>query len=156
MEDSMARFHPLQRHGELAIAVILFLVGLVWLVGVLDMPKGEFSVPGPGFFPGLLGLALCVTSVALAGKVFATKTTLRVPVGNWHIWSTGIALVVLALLFEPLGFVPSIALFIAFFLRRLAEARWTTCILAATAAAGAAYWFFSHLLGVPLPPVRWL
>jgi hypothetical protein len=152
----MATFHPAQRQGELVVAVILFLVGVVWLVGVLDMPKGEFSVPGPGFFPALLGLALCVTSVALAGKVLTTKTGARVPIGNWHIWSTGIALVILALTFEPLGFVPSIALFVGFFLRRLAKVRWTTCVLAATAAAGAAYWFFSRLLGVPLPPVRWL
>ncbi len=152
----MGTFHPTQRHGELAIAIILFMVGVVWLVGVLDMPKGEFSVPGPGFFPTLLGLALCVASTALAGKILAAKTTARVSIGNWHIWSTGIALVVLALLFEPLGFVPSIALFMGFFLKRLGEMRWTTCILAATAAAGAAYWFFSHLLGVPLPPVRWL
>lgn len=152
----MATFHPPRRQGELAVAVAFFLVGAVWLVGVLDMPKGEFSVPGPGFFPALLGLALCVTSVALAGKVLAAKTTARVPIGNWHIWSTGIALGVLALLFEPLGFVPSVALFIAFFLKRLAGMRWATSILAAAAAAGAAYWFFSSLLGVPLPPVRWL
>lgn len=152
----MATFHPSQRQGELAVAVLLFLIGLVWLAGVLDMPKGEFSVPGPGFFPTLLGVALCITSVALAGKVLATTPPARVPIGNWHIWSTGIALVVLALVFEPLGFVPSIALFVGFFLKRLGGVRWTTCVLAATAAAGAAYWFFSHLLGVPLPPVRWL
>jgi hypothetical protein len=152
----MSTFHPTQRSGELVTAILLFLTGVFWLVGVLDMPKGEFSVPGPGFFPSLLGVALCVASAVLAGKVLMAGTIVRVPIGNWHIWSTGIALGVLALLFEPLGFVPSVALFIGFFLKCLAEFRWTTCVLAATAAAGAVYWIFSHLLGVPLPPMAWL
>ncbi|HSB67880.1 MAG TPA: tripartite tricarboxylate transporter TctB family protein [Candidatus Methylomirabilis sp.] len=151
----MSPFRPAQRSGELATSIVLFSIGVVWLVGVLDMPPGGFSVPGPGFFPTLLGLLLCISSAALAGKTLLTSATAGVPLGNRHIWSTGVALVVLAALLEPLGFVPSVALFVGFFLRRLAEFRWTTAILAATAAAAATYWIFSHALGIPLPPVRW-
>ena len=147
---------PTQRAGELAIAGVLFVIGLIWVLGTLDMPKGDFSVPGPGLFPVLLGLALCGASLALGGSVIWSRTSRRVPVGNAYIWSTPIALIALAILFERLGFVLSITLFIGFFLKLLSDLKWGICVAAAVAAAVGAYLFFSYLLGVPLPPTRWL
>jgi len=147
---------PTQRTGDMVIAGALFCIGLIWVVGTVDMPRGEFSIPGPGFFPVVLGLALCGASLALGGSILMFRAAKRVSIGNTYIWSTPIALIALAILFERLGFVPSIALFIGFFLRLLSDLKWVTCVVAAVAAAIGAYLFFSYLLGVSLPSTRWL
>ncbi len=146
-----------QRTGEIAIAAVLFTIGLVWFIVSLQMPRGEFAVPGPGFFPMFLSLALCVSALVLVGVALLGGTTvLQVRVGNRSIWATALALLLLAVLFEPLGFIPAIALFVGFFLRLLAGFRWLTCLVAGLAAAYAVHLFFGGLLGLPLPPVRWL
>lgn len=145
-----------QRTGELVAAGALFTIGLVWALGSLEMPRGEFSVPGPGFFPMFLSGGLCASALLIALNALRSRVTARVRVGNASIWSTGIALLVVAVLFEPLGFIPAIALFVAFFLRLLSGFRWIPCILTALAAACVVYLFFGVLLGIPLPPVRWL
>jgi hypothetical protein len=41
-------------------------------------------------------------------------------------------------------------------LKTLSPLRWITCLLIAGAAAAGAFLFFNTLLGVQLPPVRWL
>lgn len=144
-----------QRTGDVIAALALFAIGLLWVVGARGMPRGEFAVPGPGFFPTLLGVGLCGAAVLLllAGR-HASPT--RVRFGNASIWSTAAALLGLAVIFEPLGFLPAVALFIGFFLRLLSGFRWITCAVAALAAAWAVYLFFGVLLGIPLPIVRWL
>jgi len=146
-----------QRTGEVAIAAVLFTIGLVWFIVSLQMPRGEFAVPGPGFFPMFLSLALCASALVLVGVgLFGGTPVPQVRVGNRSIWATPVALLLLAVLFEPLGFLPAIALFVAFFLRLLAGFRWLVCLVAGLAAAYAVYLFFGGLLGLPLPPVRWL
>jgi putative tricarboxylic transport membrane protein len=145
-----------QRTGDVLAAVILFAIGLVWVLGARAMPHGEFAVPGPGSFPMFLGAGLCGSAVLLLIAARRGGAGARVRFGNASIWSTVVALLALAVLFEPLGFFPSIAIFVGFFLRLLSGFRWSICVIAALAAAWVVYLFFGVLLGIPLPIVRWL
>jgi putative tricarboxylic transport membrane protein len=146
---------PTDRSGDLVIAGILFCIGLVWILESLVMPHGEFSVPGPGFFPTLLGVLLCGVSFLLGARTLFSRTTQPVKIGHLHIWSTIMALMVLAFFFERLGFIITTALFVGFFLKMLSAMRWIPCILLSVAAAISAYLFFDFLLGIPLPSTPW-
>ncbi len=150
------RWMPTERVGELVITGVLFCIGLFSVLMSRDMPKGEFSVPGPGFYPTILGFVMCSFSIALGIRVFLYyRTTKRVEIGHPYIWFTTVALIIVAILFERIGFIPMIALFIVFLLRILSHLRWVSCILWAIAGAVTAYLLFDLLLGVQLPSIFW-
>jgi hypothetical protein len=120
------------------------------------MPHGEFSVPGPGFLPTLLGVLLCGVSLALGIRGLLHRTTTeRIEIGHPYIWSAIVAICVLAFFLEPIGFIPTIALFVGFFLKTLSERGWVASIVLGTAAAICAYLFFNRLLGIYLPLGFW-
>ena len=150
------RWTSTERSGELVIAGVLFCIGLFGILNSRAMPPGEFSVPGPGFFPILLGVLLCSVSLALGIQTFFNRTSQGVKVGHHHIWSTIIALIIVGVFFELLGFILMITLFVGFLLKILSNLRWIACILWAIAAAISAYLFFYLLLGIQLPSARWL
>ncbi len=147
-------FRPTERNGELVIAAILFGIGLFWVIGSRDMPQGEFSVPGPGFFPVWTGSLLCAVSAVLAFRVLRAKAV-RIEIGHPFIWSTVLAIIALSIFLEGAGFLLVITLFVGFFLKMLAGLRWHACILWAVAASILAYCFFDLLLGIQLPSPRW-
>lgn len=148
---------PTERRGHLAISVIFFCVGLFSILAARAMPFGEIFVPGPGFFPTLLGGLLCVVSLAeFVCNLPRGGTTKRVEIGHWRIWSTVTAIIVLGFLFEPVGFILGITLFVVFLLKILSPLKWMACILWAVASAIIAYLLFNFLLDITLPLGPWL
>jgi putative tricarboxylic transport membrane protein len=145
-----------QHTGEVVGGALFLVVGLIWIAEALRMPRGEFAVPGPGFFPLFLGIGLSIAAILNAILATIQRASTYVQFGNFSIWSTIIALIVLAAVFEPLGFIPSIALFIGFYLRLLVGFRWWLSGLLGLGAASVVYLIFSKVLGIHLPPIRWL
>lgn len=145
-----------QHTGEVVVGTLLLVVGLIWIAEALQMPRGEFAVPGPGFFPLLLGTGIIIAAILNVILAAIQQNGTYVQFGNFSIWSTIIALIVLAAVFEPLGFIPSIALFIGFYLRLLIGFRWWLSGLLGLGAASVVYLIFSNVLGIHLPPIRWL
>jgi hypothetical protein len=148
-------FSPTERSGDLVIAGVLFCIGLIWIIGSLGMPRGEFAVPGPGFFPTMLGTLMCVASFALGLHTLLVKSTQRVRIGHPYIWSTIMAMLMVSIVFERLGFIATMALFVGFFLKLLSGLRWIPCTAFSIAAAVGAYLFFNLLLGIQLPFAHW-
>jgi hypothetical protein len=145
-----------ERSGELVIFGIIFCMGLVGILLSRAMPKGEYSVPGPGFFPALLGIGLCGVTLCSIVRLVIRKTTEKgVEIGHRYIWATTVAIIGVSFLFERLGFILIMAIFVGFLLKLLSNLRWIACILWAVGAAIAAYLFFNSLLGVQLPSARW-
>jgi putative tricarboxylic transport membrane protein len=146
-----------ERTGELVISGITFCVGFVGILMSRDMPKGEYSVPGPGVFPALLGILLCGVSLGLTVQILLRHKPAKkvVEIGNRYIWATTAAIIGISFLFERLGFILVMAFFVGFLLRLLSNLRWIACILWAFVASIAAYGFFHFLLGVQLPSARW-
>ena len=145
-----------ERLGSLIAVLVLFVAGALWILEAQRMPPGEFSVPGPGFFPTLLAACLCLAAAGLGIQARRSRTVEPpVRVGHRYIWATLGAIFALAFIFERLGFICSMALFVGFLLRVLSPLRWSLLIPAAIAAAGAAYFFFGTALGLRLPPTPW-
>ncbi len=145
-----------ERNGELVIAGVLCFIGILWIVLAGAMPYGEFSVPGPGFLPALLGALMCGVSLALGIRLFWSKPGRPIHIGHPRIWITIAALILLAVIFEPLGFFLTITLFVALILKLLSPMKWVACSLWAACGALVAYLFFDLLLGIQLPRIPWL
>jgi putative tricarboxylic transport membrane protein len=145
-----------EKTGDMVIAGVLFAIGLAAILLSRLMPLGEFSVPGPGFFPTFLGALLCIVSGVQAVRLAVKKGGNGVVrIGHPHIWATLAALLGVAVFFEPLGFIPAIALFIFFCLMTFSALRWIACLLISISAAAGVFLFFNVLLGVQLPAMRW-
>jgi putative tricarboxylic transport membrane protein len=141
------------RRGEAVAALVLLLLacGVVWQAA--RMPPGTLGAPGPGAFPGALGVllaAICIGLLVRAWRMSAAEDE-SIVLGHRDIALTLAALVVLGLLFEWLGFVLSAGLFMLVLFRAFAPLRWIGAIVAAAATAAVSYIVFVRLLGVSLP-----
>lgn len=144
------------RSGDLVISGLLFCIGLFAILMSRAMPKGEYSVPGPGLFPALLGILLCGVSLVFIVRLVLYKSAKKVvEIGHRYIWATTVAIILVSFFFERFGFILVITFFVGFLLKLLSGLRWIACILWAVVAAIAAYLFFNSLLGVQLPSARW-
>ena len=142
------------RRGELAVALVLLVLacGVVW--ESLKMPAGTLGAPGPGFFPGVLGTLLALTSIGLvirAVRLRLLPSTSHVPLGHRDIVLTTAALIVLSVAFEWLGFILATTLFMWVLLRAFSQLGWLRSLVAAAVAAIVSYVAFVQLLGVSLP-----
>lgn len=145
-----------ERRAELVTGFVLSGLGVYWILDARAMPPGEFSVPGPGFVPTVVGAGLCVVTMALAVRAATRRGgDGEVSLGHPHIWAALVAVLGTSLLFERLGFLVTIVLFVATMLRVLSALRWPSLILAAVAAGLAAHLFFAELLGIQLPAMPW-
>lgn len=141
-----------ERIGDVVISGVLFCIGLFSILVSRWMPKIQSAVTGPGTFPNLLGILLCVVSLALGVYTLLHRESIKeVEIGHSGTWTIPVAIIVVGVFFERLGFVPMIAFFVGFFLKIFSNLGWIACVIFAAAAAISAYLFFNLLLGIPLP-----
>jgi len=146
-----------ERIGDVVISGVLFSIGLFSILFSCWMPRIQSAVTGPGTFPMLLGILLCVVSLALGVyTLLHRENNKEVEIGHSVAWTIPLAIIVVGVFFERLGFMPMIALFVGFFLKIISNLGWIACLLFAAAAAISAYLFFDLLIGVPLPMGAWL
>jgi hypothetical protein len=145
-------FRLTERVGDFLVAAVLFLVGLSALIIARNMPAGRFGDAGPGFFPSILGVVLCLVSLGIGvSNLWQRDGKDVVSLAHRDSWSIVGGLVIMAVLFSPLGALPMIGLYVLFLLKRLSKLGWVKCIVFAAATAAGGYWIFDVLLGIPLP-----
>jgi hypothetical protein len=140
------------RRGGIAVAAVLAAVGLVfaWQASLLDF--GGFDLPGPGFFPLVLGILVFAFAVLIAIEgLRSTGEDGTVELGHRDVLIVLAALVAVAALFEPLGAYLSLGLFGAVLLVVLARVSVPLAVAAAGIAMVACWYFFQVLLGLQLP-----
>ena len=140
------------RRGGIVVAAVLAGVGLVfaWQASKLDF--GGFELPGPGFFPLVLGLLVFAFAVLIAIEGFrGAGEGGTVELGHRDVLIVVAALAAAAALFEPLGAYLSLGLFGAVLLVLLARVSVPLAMAAAGVAMAACWYFFQVLLGLQLP-----
>jgi hypothetical protein len=140
------------RRGGVAVAVVLAAVGLifVWQASLLDF--GGLDLPGPGFFPLVLGVLVFALAVLIAIEGFrGAGEGETVELGHRDVLIVLAAMVAVAALFEPLGAYLSLGLFGAVLLVVLARVAVPLAIASAAIAMVACWYFFQVLLGLQLP-----
>jgi hypothetical protein len=140
------------RRGGIAVAAVLAGLGLVfaWQASLLDL--GGFELPGPGFFPLVLGILVFAFAVLIAIEgLRGAGAGETVELGHRDVLIVLAALAAAAALFEPLGAYLSLGLFGAVLLVLLARVSIPLAIAAAAVAMVACWYFFQVLLGLQLP-----
>jgi putative tricarboxylic transport membrane protein len=140
------------RRGGIVVAAVLAAIGLVfaWQASLLDL--GGFELPGPGFFPLVLGILVFAFAVLIAIEgLRGAGAGETVELGHRDVLIVLAALAATAALFEPLGAYLSLGLFGAVLLVLLARVSIPLAIGAAAVAMVACWYFFQVLLGLQLP-----
>ncbi len=145
------RARTTMRVGAVAGAFLL-VAGWVCFEALL-VPIGSVRMPGAGFFPLVLGVALGALAVGLFGMSVASP-----PADTPSIWPErpevlylmGI-LLASVWLFERAGFLVTMTLFLAVATRLLGRLRWGTAVLVGLAGSLAADLVFGRALLIALP-----
>lgn len=137
-----------------SVVPAVFLLVSVWICfEALQVPVGTFRMPGAGFFPLVLGLSLGLLSVMLLG------TSLVSPTGGWAplrpeqpsvVYLAGLT-VAAVVLFERVGFLLTMALFLVVAMRMLGRMPWVTVFVVALVGSVTSYVVFVRVLLINLP-----
>ena len=144
--------------GELFFCGLLFCLGLLIMVSSMQIGFGRFTKPGPGLFPFICGLILCVQSVAL--NLFKQRGSERENVLSGagarakFLWMM-VSFIFWILLMPVLGWLPLtflVTLSIAKIMRMMG---WILPLLLAGANTAFSYLLFGYLLAIDLPNGFW-
>ena len=147
---------PTRRHVDIAAGALFALVGIFVLFHSLQLAFYVEDVPGPGFFPTLLALALtaCGAALALARArgseedaefELPTKWQAKRSLGLW------VAVLVASILVGIVGFLVAMFFLVAVVLLGIEGRRGIGAIVTIIATPLLAYLLFASLLRVPLP-----
>lgn len=146
--------------SELAASMLVTALGafVTWHAAAWDYmtPDG----PGPGFFPLWTGIALIVLPIVLLGaQLFDIRRGLSLERIRWEgtsrVLAGWAAFVVAAALLKPAGFVVTLVLLTAFYVRVIYQRSWLT-VLAVSLGSGIGFWVvFVELLGLMMPAGPW-
>ena len=131
--------------GMLAAVGVLF----VWQAALLDL--GNVALPGPGFFPLVLGAALTIFATVIGVEGWRTSTSQTVELGHRDVAIVIAALLVVPLIFELLGANITLGLLGVLLLVLIGRVPLPLAIAAAGLGMAACWYFFQVLLGLQLP-----
>jgi hypothetical protein len=141
-----------ERFGDCIVAAVLFLVGLSTLILSQKMPAGTFGEVGPGVFPTIISVILCLVSVGICvSNLWRRDGQTVIHIVHRNSWWIVGGLVITAILFTPVGALPMIGLYVLFLLKLLSKLGWIKCVSFAALTAAGGYVVFDYLLGIPLP-----
>lgn len=140
------------RRGGLWMAGVLGAVGVlfVWQASLLDL--GGLALPGPGFFPFVLGAVLAALAAVIGSEIWrAAATSETVELGHRDVLVVLAAMLAVPPLFESLGAYVTLGLFGAALLVVIARVSLLLAGAAAVIAMTGCWYFFQVLLGLQLP-----
>ncbi len=141
--------------GEIGLALIFAGLGIVWIVGALDLPFWEGFAPNSGFMPFIYGMLLLGLSlVIIAGLLLGTGVQEeRPPVGKPVLLLAALTVAVIGV--QTAGFALSIFLMLSFMFAVVERRGIIASLLVALCVTGALILIFNTWLGVPLPKGPW-
>ena len=157
--ERQRRFRPVSitaRHGGVAVACALAAVGLVFVWQAARLDLGGIGLPGPGFFPLLMGASLVAFATMIGMHLLRDRAEASdVEFGHRDVLIVLGALIAVPLLIEPLGAYATLGLFGAVLLLLIARVSVVLSGIAAAIAMVACWFFFQVLLGLQLPEGPW-
>ena len=140
------------RRSGVVVAATLAAIALlfVWQSSLLDL--GRVGLPGPGFFPLVLGVIVAACAIIIGIERWHTPANREtVELGHRDVLIVFAAMVAVAALFERLGAYLSLGLFGAVLLVVIARVSVPLAVFSACVAMAACWYFFQVLLSLQLP-----
>ena len=137
--------------GDMLVALALAAGGAALCALAWPIPRGDVANPGPGVLPLALGVLLVVLGLGCAVRALKARDAATVTLAERKAVICILALAAAALAFVPLGFVPTVAAFLAVLFGVLARLVWWKAALAGGAASAALWLAFDKGLGLALP-----
>jgi hypothetical protein len=140
------------RRSGVVVAATLAAIGLlfVWQSSLLDL--GRIGLPGPGFFPLVLGVIVAACAIIIGIERWHTPANGEtVELGHRDVLILFAASLAVPLAFEPLGAYLTLALFAVVLLVLIARVSPLIAIAATVPGIAACWYFFQVLLGQQLP-----
>ncbi len=140
------------RRGEILVAGALAVTGLifVWQASMLDL--GRIGLPGPGFFPLLLGAFVVLFAIMIGVDGWrASAQGEPAELGHPHVLISFAALLAVPLLFEWLGAYVTLGLFTTALLVFIARLSPLLAVVWTVLGMAACWLVFQEALGVRLP-----
>lgn len=161
---------PLKAAGcdpAMSAAISMFVFGAMTAALSLQLPLGNLRMPGSGFFPLALGLALMTLAAGRGVQLYLTRPATAAPQApaataapprdgatrRVVLFVAGV--IAAAALLPPLGYVLSSFLLMLVLLQILGLRRWYASASIAFVSAAASYVLFVRWLKIPLP-AGWL
>jgi putative tricarboxylic transport membrane protein len=151
--------NPLQSKGELFFCSLLFILGLLIMVSSMQIGFGRPTKPGPGLFPFICGLILCVQSVALTlvkqKKDRERENALSHPGAPSKFFWMLVGFILWILLMPVLGWLPLTFLITLAIAKIMRMEGLMKPLLLAGANTAFSYLLFGYLLAIDLPNGFW-
>jgi hypothetical protein len=140
------------RLAEVILALVLIASGLFFMWYASSLPFGTVGLPGPGFFPFVLGIALVLLASAILYLVWRGKIDGdAVFLGHRDVLLAVLAMAGVAFAFERVDAYLALGGFAAFLLLFVARTAPWRAVLGAALGMVAVWLFFALALGVRLP-----
>jgi hypothetical protein len=136
--------------SNLAVAAAFLLLGIYLVGSAFELPAGVGRLPGPGFFPQVIGSVTILLAVALLAQGARRPAAEGFELANPRGIAGAIGLVFLYLLLWGTGwFALRTAVFLALLLRFLGQ-RWTASVAVGVALTAAVVGAFQYGLSISL------
>jgi putative tricarboxylic transport membrane protein len=147
----------LPRRYDLWSGAVLLALGLLYMWEAGKLGIGTPRTPSPGFFPFILGLALCLLCLIEVYAAFVRGRTDESFHGLWHGLRWQKTLLILGsvaaytFLLEPVGYLITTLVLMAFLFKGIEPQRWWVALTGAVLSSAVTYVLFRILLQVQLP-----
>jgi len=146
------------KYARVGLAVFLLGIGVFLITQAPGLGYEDRGAPGPGYFPFWVGVLLVVLSAAwgiveLRAPLHSQAEQDLDPRGVWRALRIIVALIVLAAIFQPVGYNLSVLAFMLFLTFTMGQGKgkaWVNVVVSLAASFGV-YLAFEKLLGVTLP-----
>jgi hypothetical protein len=140
------------RLGEVLVGLALLATGAFFASQAALLDFGRIGLPGPGFFPFVLGVALCLLAAAILHNVWRDAGgSDALFFGHRDVVIAMAAMAGLAFVFERVDSYVALGAFTAALLLLIARAALWRVVLGAVLGMIAVWLFFGTALGVQLP-----
>lgn len=141
---------------NLIVSIILLALTIATLIEIRDLPIGSLSSPQVGFFPLVLAIILGILCLVLLGQTIKRKDEVKAPPwvsgrGLQPLILTTVILFLYGFFFEPLGYLITTFLLIAFLVGAFGTKKWWVVITIALISTVGSYLLFDTLLKASLP-----
>jgi putative tricarboxylic transport membrane protein len=137
---------------DVAASVLLITIGVAVIVWAFRLKVGTLLRPLAGFFPFLVGCGIVGLSLVLLFRGWLGRGDAPRPYGQWQKPVVMLAaLVVYAVLLEPLGYILSTIFIAVVTLRILGVASWRLVAVSSVVLSVVVYVLFTRFLDVELP-----